>query len=84
MLREEGHNFVTHHTYSTFQNIFSFAMNDYDAVYGRSKVHDTICKMQGIAEQMNKVPMFLAWLEGQKTVYKRRTGFLNDLKRVGL
>jgi hypothetical protein len=70
--------------YSTFQNIFSFAMNDYDAVYGRSKVHDTICKMQGIAEQMNKVPMFLAWLEGQKTVYKRRTGFLNDLKRVGL
>jgi hypothetical protein len=70
--------------YETYQGIFGFAMNDYEGPQGRWRVHDTVRKMSGLAERIGKLPDFKAWLEEKKTVFKRRTGFLNDLKKIGL
>jgi hypothetical protein len=69
--------------YSTYKDIFGFTMKEYNGTHGRSKVHETIRKMWALATQMGKQVEFEVWLEQMKTLFKRRTGFLNDLKRLG-
>lgn len=71
-------------SYEAHRQLFGKVMDDYTSTTARTNLAWTVKQMSRLAGIIGVTKEFKAWLEEQKTINKRRTGFLNDLKGMGL
>lgn len=70
--------------YRVYETLFTALMKNYGNAVTRSNLAWTVKAMSQLAKKSGLTKEFKGWLEGEKVVNKRRTGFLNDLKKMGL
>jgi tetratricopeptide (TPR) repeat protein len=71
-------------SYDAHRRLYVIVMEDYTSTTARTNLAWTVKQMDRLAGIVGAAKEFKAWLEEQKVLNKRRTGFLNDLKGVGL
>jgi len=70
--------------YHAYENLTGFLLVDYTHYGNRAWIAETIRKMSMLSEQIGNENTFQLWLTDIREQHKRRTGFLNDLKRLKL
>jgi hypothetical protein len=70
--------------YRALGTLFTTLMKNYGNAVTRRNLAWTVKSMVRVAKNAGLTKEFKAWLEEQKVLNKRRTGFLNDLKSMKL